>query len=239
MKRLPLRLLAGILLCTATVVCLLFVPIKESLRRFLEWTQSLGAWGPMALAIAYVPACLLFFPGAILTIGAGFAFGVVRGTIAVSAGSVAGAATAFWVGRTLARAWIERRVAQSPRFRALDVAVAHEGFKIVFLTRLSPIFPFTVLNYAFGLTRVRFRDYVLASWIGMLPGTLLYVYIGSALQSLAEVETPTDDGGVTQKVLFWLGLAATFLVTVFVTRLARQALRTAVPETAPQGDTHA
>jgi uncharacterized membrane protein YdjX (TVP38/TMEM64 family) len=218
------RLLGLIALCTAAVAAFVLAPVKDRLGDFLEWVRGLGAWGPVAWGAAYIPACLLFVPGSLLTLGAGFAFGVVRGTIAVSLGSTLGASAAFLTGRTLLRGMIEKRVAGNPRFRAIDQAVAAQGVKIVLLTRLSPVFPFNLLNYAFGLTRVRFRDYVLASWIGMLPGTVMYVYLGSAAGSLAELASGEVDGGWAEQTLFFVGLAATVAVTLGLTRLARSAL---------------
>jgi uncharacterized membrane protein YdjX (TVP38/TMEM64 family) len=211
---------------------LLVLPVPQYLTSFLEWVQGIGDWGAVALAAFYVPACLLFLPGSILTLGSGFAFGVVRGTIAVSIGSVLGATAAFLTGRTLARGFIEQKVMRNAKFRAIDQAVAEQGFKIVLLTRLSPVFPFNLLNYAFGLTKVRFRDFVLASWIGMLPGTAMYVYLGSAVKSLADLVAGNVNGGYAQKVLFFAGLVATVVVTVLVTRIAKRALDKAITESA-------
>jgi uncharacterized membrane protein YdjX (TVP38/TMEM64 family) len=227
-SRIRLLLLLG--LVTAAVAALVLLPIRELLVGFLGWTRGLGALAPVLVAAAYVPASLLLVPGSILTLGAGFLFGVGVGTVAVSIGSVMGAAAAFLAGRTLARGWVERKVAADPRLRALDGAVARQGFKIVLLTRLSPIFPFNLLNYAYGASPVAFRDYLLASWIGMLPGTLLYVYLGSAVKSLADLAAGNVQGGLGRKVLFGLGLLATVAVTVLVTRIARRALREAVPD---------
>jgi uncharacterized membrane protein YdjX (TVP38/TMEM64 family) len=224
-----LRLLGLLLLAVAIGVTLFLVPVKDLLTPFLEWVRSLGPWAPVAVALAYIPASLVFFPGSLLSLGAGFVLGLVKATIAVSLGSTAGAAAAFLVGRTLLRGWVEARVARNPKFRAIDQAVAEQGLKIVLLTRLSPVFPFTLLNYAFGLTRVRFRDYVLASWIGMFPGTVTYVYLGSLLDELADVAAGKAGKSMEQKILFGVGLAATLVVTVFVTRLARRALAQAVP----------
>src|SRR5207302_2833243 len=132
----------------------------------------------------------------------------VIGTVVISVASTTGASIAFWLGRTLARGLIEKRLAGNRRFRALDQAVATGGFKIVLLTRLSPLFPFTLLNYAFGLTKVRFRDYVFGSWIGMLPGTVMYVYLGSTVTELADVAAGKVEGGTARLVLFFVGLAA-------------------------------
>jgi uncharacterized membrane protein YdjX (TVP38/TMEM64 family) len=231
MRRPYLRLSGLAALVAAIAACLLLLPVKDYFERFLESVRALGFWGPVALAAAYVPACLFFFPGSILTLGAGFLFGVVEGSIAVSLGSVAGVAAAFIAAKTLARGLIEGRIASNPKFRAVDQAVAEQGFKIVLLMRLSPVFPFNALNFAFGLTRVRFRDYLLASWIGMFPGTLLYVSLGSAVQNLGDLVSGKVEGGLGQKALFFAGLAAAAAVTIFVTRIARRALANAVPAT--------
>src|SRR5262249_3259422 len=110
-------------------------------------------------------------------------------------------------------------------------------FKIVLLLRLSPVFPFNVLNYALGLTRIKFWPYVLASWLGMLPGTVMYVYLGSALGSLAKLGSEPAEEGIGQKAFFWFCLAATVVVTVVITRMARRTLAAAVPRaTEPAND---
>lgn len=229
-----LRIVIAVLLVAAVVTALAVLPVKDYLAGLLERIESAGPWGPVLLAGAYAVACVLFVPGSILTLGAGFLFGVVYGTIAVSAGSVLGATAAFLVGRTLLRTTIEKRIAAYPRFQAIDRAVGEQGFKIVLLTRLSPIFPFNLLNYAFGLTKVRLWQYVLASWIGMLPGTVMYVYLGSALKSLADVVAGEPGyplgGGTPQTVFFVAGLVMTVIATVVITRVAKRALNEAVAE---------
>ena len=196
---------------------------------FLEWVQSIGPWGAVVFAAAYVPAAVLFVPGSLLTLGAGFVFGLAKGTVIVSLGSTAGAAAAFIVARSLAHNWVARRMASRPNLAAIGRAVETEGFKIVLLARLSPVLPFNLLNYAFGLTAMPFRKYVLASWIGMLPGTVMYVYLGSAAKSLATLlagEAPRSAG---QQILFALGLAATAAVTIIATRTARRLLNEIAP----------
>lgn len=245
MKRfLSLRAALGLLLVTvlAASTAILAVPsyrtaFNNRLTGFLEWIQQLGAWGPVAVGAAFIPACLLFLPGSPLTLFGGFAFGgtlagLVRVVAAVSAGSTLGASLAFLSGRYLARNWIERKVTVNPKFRAIDAAVGVQGFKIVLLTRLSPVFPFNLLNYAFGLTGVSFRDYLLASWIGMLPGTIMYVYLGSTTRQLADILAGRVEKTAGQQVLFYLGLAATVAVTLVITRTARRALKAAVPSNA-------
>ena len=209
---------------------LFLLPTQEYLSQFLAWVQRIGPWGAVLLGAAYIPAALLFVPGSLLTLGAGFALGVGLGTVAVSIGSTLGASAAFLAGRTLARGFIEAKISHNPRFRAIDQAVKHEGFKIVLLTRLSPVFPFNLLNYAFGLTPVSLRDYLLASWLGMLPGTVMYVYLGSAAKNLADLAAGKVEGGTGQQVLFGVGLLATVAVTVAVTRVAKRALTAVVPD---------
>jgi uncharacterized membrane protein YdjX (TVP38/TMEM64 family) len=211
------------------IAALVVLPVKDYLRQLVAWLEELGPWGAVLLALIYILATVLGVPGTILSLGAGFAFGVVVGTIVISIGSTLGAAAAFLVGRYLARGLVEQRLGNSPRLRAIDQAVAAHGFKIVLLTRLSPAFPFNVLNYAFSLTRVSFRDYVLASWIGMLPGTVMYVYLGSVVGNLAELAAGMVEKGPEYYVLLAVGLVATVVVTVYVTRLAHKALAEAAP----------
>lgn len=198
--------------------------VSDTTQRFVEALQAQGDPGLVWLALAYIPASVLFFPAALLTLAGGFTFGFAKTLLAVSLGSTVGATAAFLAGRTLLRGLIEHKVACDIRFRTLDAAVAEQGFKIVMLTRLSPVLPFNLLNYAFGLTRVRLRDFVLASWIGMFPGTVLYVSIGSAAKSLSDILAGRSEGGVAQKVMFGVGLVATLIATVLMARIARKAL---------------
>lgn len=214
-------------LVAAGAAAVALLPIERHLVALLERVHGIGPWGAVVLGAAYVPASVLFVPGSLLTLGAGFLFGVTLGTVVVSVGSTLGATAAFLVGRTIARRSVASRVEANAKFRAIDRAVGREGFKIVLLTRLSPIFPFNLLNYAYGITDVRLGSYVLASWIGMLPGTVLYVYLGSAAQNLAALGAGRIEGGATRQILFAAGLLATIAVTVYVTRVARRALNEA------------
>src|SRR5690242_15463369 len=163
----------------ALVLALKYFHVQDLLKAALDWIAKLGPWGPVIFVGLYVVATVLFVPGSVLTLGAGAVFGVALGSVCVSISATLGATAAFLVGRYLARDAIARKIAKSEKFAAIDRAVADEGWKIVLLTRLSPVFPFTLLNYAFGLTRVKLGHYVLASWIGMIPGTVMYVYLGS------------------------------------------------------------
>jgi uncharacterized membrane protein YdjX (TVP38/TMEM64 family) len=219
-------------------------PAREKLGEFLEWARDHRVSGAIILSLAYVLACILAIPGSLLTLGGGFALGLVVGFVAVFFGANVGALAAFLLGRTLARGWIEKKVAASPKFQAIDQAVGAQGFKMVLLLRLSPVFPFSILNYALGLTRVSFRDYVLANLLGMLPGILMYVYLGSLISNVAELFTGKRQQGPAEQALFYVGLAATVIVTLWITWIARRALATAVPATPanesgpPQGEGH-
>jgi len=229
-KSTRLRLAVLLVLAAAVAASFIFLPVQDCIRTALEWVKELGPWGPVVLAAVYVLACVFLVPGTLLTLAAGSLFGVVLGTITVSVGSVAGASAAFFVGRFVARGWVEKRVARNPRFRAIDQAVGEKGFKIVLLTRLSPVLPFTLLNYAFGLTQVRFRDYLLASWIGMLPGTVMYIYIGSLLHEFADLSARRERT-LGEQLFFYGGLVVTVVVAVYITRVARKALDKAIAET--------
>ena len=205
----------------AVLVAAKYLHVQDLLKEALDWIGKLGPWGPVIFVGVYVVATVFFVPGSVLTLGAGAVFGVGLGSVCVSISATLGATAAFLVGRHLARDAIARKIEKNEKFAAIDRAVADEGWKIVFLTRLSPVFPFTLLNYAFGLTRVRLSHYVLASWIGMMPGTVMYVYLGS----LVNVGAGHRQRTTGEWVLYGVGLLATMAVTIFVTRVARKALQ--------------
>ena len=198
--------------------------LQQVLHDALTRISGLGALGPILFAGLYILACILSLPGSILTLGAGAVFGVVTGFIAVSIGSTLGATCAFLIGRYLARDLVAGRIAGNEKFKAVDEAVGREGWKIVLLTRLSPVFPFNLLNYAFGLTKVSLKHYFFATWLGMIPGTVMYVYIGSLAGDLASLGGAGRTRTTGEWVLYGIGLLATLIVTVFVTRLARKTL---------------
>ena len=198
-----------------------------ALPGFAAAVERSGVWGPIVFVLGYAAATVAFVPGSVLTLAAGAIFGLAKGTVYVLVAATLGSSIAFLVGRYLARGAVERRVRSNPRFAAIDRAVAAEGRRFVFLLRLSPVVPFNVLNYALGLTSVRFGDYLVAS-LGMIPGTLLYVYYGKLAGDLATV---AGGAGVEKGAGYWavliLGLVATVGVTMLVTRASRRALHQA------------
>lgn len=206
------------------------LPVTEWLESFLSWIDVLGPFAPIALGIAYFFACVLFIPAWILTLGAGIMFGVVKGVVVVSISSTLGASAAFLIGRYLARDLIAGRIAGNARFAAIDEAVGRDGWKIVGLARLSPIIPFAILNYAFGLTQISLKHFTFASWIGMLPGTILFVYAGAVAGDLATIQATDRERSDAEWVLYGLGLLATLVVTFILTRIAHQALKKTIEE---------
>lgn len=214
----------GVLVLTLVVLELAaLVPFATWADQLSGWIRSAGAAGVVVFAVVYVAAAVFMLPGSVLTLMAGFAFGPVWGTVLVSPVSVLAATLAFQLGRTVARERVASRAGGDLRFSAIDRAIGDQGFRVVALLRLSPVLPFNLLNYALGLTRVSLRDYVLASWIGMLPGTVLYVYLGSIATNLSGGSTSADAGAM-RTALYWGGLLATILATVLITRAARRAL---------------
>jgi uncharacterized membrane protein YdjX (TVP38/TMEM64 family) len=232
------RLVVLVAFVATVVVAVVWLPIAEWLELGIAWvdTHPTLAW-PVYIA-SYVLATVLALPGSVLTLAAGFVFGLPLGVALTSIASVTGATCAFLVGRYFARGWVEQRIESNKTFAALDSATRHEGFIIVFLARLSPAFPFNLLNYGLALTAVRLRDYFLASWIGMLPGTVLYVYLGAAAGDLSQLLSGDVDSGLAGRLLLIGGLIATVILTAIITRKATQALgRHLDAEMTEQGET--
>lgn len=203
------------------------LPVAAWLEVFNAWVKELGVVGMVLFALAYAVATVIMIPGSVLTLAAGAAFGLLPGFLTVIHGATLGAALAFLVSRFVARRSVENWIKEKRSFREIDKAVAREGWKIVALTRLSPIFPFNFQNYAYGLTNVAFWHYTLATWIGMIPGAFLYVYFGTLGRTSLEAASGAESAETLQLVLQVVGLVATLVVTVFVTRIARRALREA------------
>ena len=201
------------------------VDVQPVFSNLLRWIDTAGLLGILLFVLVYILAAVLMLPGVILTLAAGFLYGVIQGTVVVSVASTLGAGCAFLIGRYLARDWVKRRMAGREALLAMDEAVGREGWKIVLLTRMSPAFPFNLINYAYGLTGVSFPKYFGATWLGMLPGTVLFVYLGSLAGELAAVGVTPAQRNPLEWLYYGLGLLATITVTVLVTRLARKALR--------------
>ena len=213
------------LLVLGVVTVASFLPVRQWFLQFESYVRSLGAIGPLVVVLAYVIGTVFFIPGSAITIGSGTLFGLKTGFLVVVVGANLGALCAFLLARTFLREKVARWADGNPKFRSLDQAIGKQGFKMVLLTRLSPVFPFVLLNYFLGLTAVRTRAYVVANLIGMLPATFLFVYIGAAARDAIAGQMGAVD--FYQQILKYVGLLATIAVVVIVTRIARKALREA------------
>jgi uncharacterized membrane protein YdjX (TVP38/TMEM64 family) len=209
----------GLILLSLTVS---FLPVGHWVKALTDWLRHLGLAGAFIFIGVYALAAVLFLPGAIFTIAAGLVYGIVGGTAVALVGATSGASLAFLIARYLARARIEKLAKKNRKFAAIDDAIGHDGWKIVGLLRLSPLIPFNLSNYFYGVTSIGFWSYLLASSIGMLPGTLLYAYLGAIGQ--AGLESGHKGYSPLQWKFLGLGLLATIAVTVFVSRVARKAL---------------
>lgn len=228
-----LLLLAGL---AAVAAALFLLPVGGWIATLAEWARGAGLAGAVAFAAVYAFAAVLLLPGSLFTLGAGLVWGPLLGVLVAWPAATLGATLSFVAGRTVARGAVSRAVARRPRLAAVEEAISRDGFRIVLLLRLSPLFPFNLVNYASALTPVRLRDFALATAVGIVPGSFLYAYLGSVLGSaaaLAAGERP--DAGAAGQVLFWGGLAATAAVTTIVTRTARRALARALPPGAETG----
>lgn len=195
------------------------LPVAAWLRDFQAWVSGLGPLGAVVYGVVYVLAALLFVPGSVLTVGAGLTFGLLGGTILVSLASVTAAALAFLIARHAARRHVEDLARRNEKFGAIDAAIRRGGWKVVLLLRLSPLIPFSISNYLYGLTPVGFVPYVLASWVGMFPATVLYVYLGVVGAAAAGGRRRPAEWAILAA-----GLVATVVVAVWVGRVARREL---------------
>jgi uncharacterized membrane protein YdjX (TVP38/TMEM64 family) len=213
-----IALVAG---AVVAVVALIFVGryLGGYVDDFRQWGEAQGAWGPVIFILGYAAATVAFIPGSALTLASGATFGLWEGTLYAFAGALLGATLAFLVARYVARGWVEKKLADQPKLAVIDRAVGEDGGKIVALLRLSPLFPFVLLNYALGLSKVKFSHYFWASF-AMLPGTFLYVYYGAVGGAVASGGERT----VWDWVSLGVGLVATVVVTAFITKKARAAL---------------
>ena len=219
-----LKIAIGVAFVVAFVVMLRLLPIGTWLTEFQSYVRKAGPIGYVVYALVYAIVGL-FFSGSVLTIGAGAIFGMVAGTIVVLVGATLTATIAFVLARTVLRSRVERLVASKPKFAAVDRAVAREGAKIVLLVRLAAVFPFLFVNYAFGLTGIKTGAYILATLLGIVPGTVAFVYLGAAGAALATQNA-------TRTAFTIAGVVIAFAVSIFVARIASAAIKRAGVEDA-------
>lgn len=226
-----LLLFAGLL--TIGAVAVLHPETRDRLLGFLQWTERSGGWGLFLFLLVYIGAAVFFVPASILSLGAGAVFGLGRGFLWVWIAASIGAVCSFLLSRYLLRDWIAGRLRQDPRLTAFDAAVARQGWRLVLVSRCSPIFPFSFLNYAFGLTSISLGHYSWASAVGLVPGVLLYVYLGTLAGEIAGLSQRSRPRSNWEWALYALGFVATVLVMLFLARTAKAALRHELGATKP------
>ncbi|MBL0312124.1 MAG: TVP38/TMEM64 family protein [Holophagaceae bacterium] len=204
-----------------------FLPLQAWLQGFSSWVGGAGALGVLAFIVIYALLAGVGFPALPLTLAAGVIYGPLKGTLVVSPASTLGALLAFLLGRGFFRDWVRSKASSDARLGALDAAVAKEGWRLVALLRLSPAFPFNVLNMTLGATGMALLPYLLASWIAMLPGTFLFVSLGAA----AGQASGLGANHPTNPWMLGIGILATAIVTLRVTQIARKALAKQLPGT--------
>ena len=198
------------------VVCQIKFEIIQKVPNVIERTASSGPVGYLGFILIYIVSTVMMLPGSPLTFTAGALFGFWKGLIFVSIGSTLGASCAFMVSRYLIRKSIEKRVLKNKKFQSIDNEIDEQGWKIVILARLSPIIPFFLLNYALGITKIRFIHFIFASWVGMIPGTTVYVLMGTMGGAFINGKKSSFEWS-----LLGMGLIATILVTLLISKIVK------------------
>lgn len=231
-----LRRLVFLLFLIAFIFLLYSLPIDQYLKEFLLWVkEDLGPWGPVVLAIAYVPLTVLAVPASVLTLGGGYLFGLPLGFIADSVGATIGATAAFLLGRTIGKTYVMSKLKNYPRFQAVAIAIQKSGFKIVLLLRLVPLLPFNMLNYLLSVTPINLGAYILATWLGMMPITFAFVYVGTTLKDLSDVTHGWSEVSTARLVFIGLGLIVSVVLIMSITKIAKASLDKALAENADVG----
>lgn len=198
-----------------------FLPISEWLTAFQNWVQGFGALGWVIFILVYAITVFFLIPGSIMTIGAGVAYGL-WGFPLVIAGATLGSAISFLAARYVFHDRVQAKIAEYPRFAAVNAAIRDEGWKVVGLLRLSPALPFSLQNWFLGLTSVGFWQSQIATFFGIMPGTLLYIWISSLG---GEAAAGGGDASLARYLALGVGLVATLAVTILVTKKAQQKLK--------------
>ncbi|KAK1428258.1 hypothetical protein QVD17_17088 [Tagetes erecta] len=207
------------------------LPIEKILKNFLLWIkEELGPWGPLVLAIAYIPLTVFAVPASVLTLGGGYLFGLPVGFVADSIGATLGATAAFLVGKTIGRSYVISKLKKYPKFQAIAIAIQRSGFKIVLLLRFVPLLPFNVLNYLLSVTPVRLWEYMLATWLGMMPITFMFVYIGTTLKDLSDVTHGWHEISKTRWMFMAFGLSISVILIIYIIKVAKASLEKALAE---------
>ncbi len=210
------------------------LPLDQRLMQMLLWVEGRGYWGPVIFSLLYIPSCVLMFPDVLPNAAAGAIWGVGIGAVAVSFGRMFGSAATFLLTRSIAGRWSKHNMAADPKMAAVSDAVQRQGFRIVLLLRLCPLFPVIMLNYTLGLTRISLPAYALATLIGMIPRTLMVAYIGSGTRSLMELADGAEVNLIANPSLYWGGLLLSLITVAMIAVKTRQVINEALQESSAE-----
>ena len=221
------RIVIGIVLLLALVGVLFYFKGKfhvVNVVSFLEWLEGLGAWAPFLFILIDMLAVVLVLPGVILTLGAGFMFGILRGSLYVLIGTTIGATIAFLIARYLFGEKATGFFLGHSKLKLVNDEFKRAGWKFVLLTRLVPFFPFKLSNYLFGLMQISLQDFILGVFFGIMPFTITNVYIGSLAADLATIGSRTASRSKMEWTIYGIGVIIAIVAVIYITLMARKAL---------------
>lgn len=230
---------AGVLIAiTLFLIAGRFLPVVDVVSRLQERVMHWGTWSAVCYPLLFGLCNLLLLPGGILSVGSGFFFGLWWGFALVLAGNCIAAAISFAVSRSIGRRWLEQRLSANSALRRLEPAVEREGWKIIFLSQLHPLFPTSLLNYIYGLTRIRFGAYMLWTTLGRAPGLFLYTYLGTLGQFGLNVAKGRSHPRVIEYWTWGGAFVTTAILFILLTRVALGAIRHAERRSSRQEGEH-
>ncbi|PYJ20989.1 MAG: hypothetical protein DME92_08005 [Verrucomicrobia bacterium] len=219
--------IAALVIAVALVFALSrFFPVVDFIGTLQQRVMSLGAWAAICYPLLFAACNILLLPGGILAVGAGFFFGLWWGFLIVFVGNIVGTAISFALSRSIARPWFQQKLSSNAKLRALGPAVERESWKIILLSQLHPLFPTSLLNYFYGLTRIRFGAYMLWASIGRIPGLFLYVYVGTLGQLAVRIMRGEN---YPRRIEYWIWggvFVTTILLLIVLGRIAYRAIQT-------------
>tara|TARA_R100000687_G_scaffold83699_2_gene89231 strand:+ start:16465 stop:17238 length:774 start_codon:yes stop_codon:yes gene_type:complete len=217
--------MAGSVLFVAVVLGLLvYFGVHTEVLKLLEWFKQQGAWAPLLFILIMAAVVVLLLPGALFTIGAGFVFGVVQGSVYVVLGTTLGATIAFLLARYTFGQRARHFIMARAKLQLVNEELSKNDWKIVMLTRLIPFFPSKISNYFFGLTQFSLRGYIAGSLLGFIPFTVHNVYLGSLVADITTFEFGAQQRSGWEWALYLGGFIAAVVVIIYLNRLANRAL---------------
>jgi uncharacterized membrane protein YdjX (TVP38/TMEM64 family) len=202
-----------------------FVPVVNFIETLQQRVMNWGAWAAICYPLLFALCNIFLLPGGIIAVGGGFFFGLWWGFLVVFAGNVVGTAISFALSRSIARRWFQRKLSGNSTLRVLGPAVERESWKIILLSQLHPVFPTSLLNYFYGLTRIRFGSYMLWASIGRVPGIFLYAYLGTLGQLAVRIMRGKSYPRMIEYWIWGGAFVTTALLMVVLGRLAYQAIQ--------------